>query len=105
MLVFIYLFSLLNATSNRHNLTESTTQRLNLSNCDSQPIHIPGLIQPNGLLLTLHEPQLEILQMSEHVEQVHRRNNIRSEHSHFAATTLYAPRLASHTTRVDCSSP
>ncbi|MBD2773207.1 response regulator [Iningainema tapete] len=53
------------------NFTESVTaESLNLSNCDREAIHIPNLIQPHGLLLTLREPQLEILQVSENVEQV-----------------------------------
>ncbi|MUG96051.1 response regulator [Scytonema sp. UIC 10036] len=56
---------------NTTNFTESVTpEPCNLSNCDREPIHIPGLIQPHGLLLTLCEPQLEILQVSENVEQV-----------------------------------
>jgi light-regulated signal transduction histidine kinase (bacteriophytochrome) len=32
--------------------------------CASEPIHIPGSIQPHGLLLTLSEPQLLVLQAS-----------------------------------------
>ena len=32
--------------------------------CANEPIHIPGSIQPHGLLLTLSEPALEILQTS-----------------------------------------
>ena len=35
-----------------------------LDDCASEPIHIPGSIQPHGLLLTLSEPALEILQAS-----------------------------------------
>jgi two-component system, chemotaxis family, sensor kinase Cph1 len=37
---------------------------VDLTNCDQEPIHIPGLIQPHGLLFVLNEPQLEILQVS-----------------------------------------
>ena len=37
---------------------------VDLTNCDREPIHIPGLIQPHGLLFVLNEPQLEILQVS-----------------------------------------
>jgi two-component system, chemotaxis family, sensor kinase Cph1 len=44
------------------------SEPIDLSNCDREPIHIPGLIQPHGLLLTLGEPKLEILQISENVE-------------------------------------
>lgn len=35
-----------------------------IDDCASEPIHIPGSIQPHGLLLTLSEPALEIQQAS-----------------------------------------
>lgn len=35
--------------------------------CASEPIHIPGSIQPHGLLLTLSEPALVVLQASTNV--------------------------------------
>ena len=35
--------------------------------CASEPIHIPGSIQPHGLLLTLSEPTLRVLQASANV--------------------------------------
>lgn len=35
--------------------------------CASEPIHIPGSIQPHGLLLTLSEPTLDVLQASTNV--------------------------------------
>ena len=35
--------------------------------CASEPIHIPGSIQPHGLLLTLSEPALRVLQASTNV--------------------------------------
>jgi len=35
-----------------------------LDDCASEPIHIPGSIQPHGLLLTLAEPDLRVLQAS-----------------------------------------
>ncbi len=41
-----------------------TEQTVDLTNCDREPIHIPGSIQPHGLLLVLNEPQLEIIQVS-----------------------------------------
>ncbi|BAY31605.1 multi-sensor hybrid histidine kinase [Nostoc carneum NIES-2107] len=41
-----------------------------LTNCDREEIEIPGLIQPHGILLTLREPELEILQVSENVKQI-----------------------------------
>ncbi|RYG67448.1 hypothetical protein EON80_13560, partial [bacterium] len=39
--------------------------QVDVTNCDREPIHIPGFIQPHGLLLALQEPNLEILQASE----------------------------------------
>ncbi|RCJ31607.1 cyanobacterial phytochrome A [Nostoc minutum NIES-26] len=38
---------------------------VDLSNCNKEPIHIPGLIQPHGVLLALKEADLTILQVSE----------------------------------------
>jgi light-regulated signal transduction histidine kinase (bacteriophytochrome) len=35
------------------------------SNCEQEPIHIPGFIQPHGMLFVLDEPQLAILQASD----------------------------------------
>ncbi len=37
---------------------------VDLTNCDREPIHIPGAIQPHGALLVLREPDLTILQVS-----------------------------------------
>ncbi|AFZ03824.1 ATP-binding protein [Calothrix sp. PCC 6303] len=42
----------------------STDQNLDLTNCDREPIHVPGLIQPHGVLLVLQELDLEIVQVS-----------------------------------------
>jgi light-regulated signal transduction histidine kinase (bacteriophytochrome) len=39
-----------------------------LANCADEPIRFPGAIQPHGLLLTLTEPGLEIIQVSANVE-------------------------------------
>jgi chemotaxis family two-component system sensor kinase Cph1 len=36
---------------------------IDLNNCDKEPIHIPGLIQPHGILMVLEEPKLNIIQM------------------------------------------
>lgn len=41
------------------------TETVNLSNCDREPIHIPGSIQPQGVLLLLKKPELEIIQVSQ----------------------------------------
>jgi light-regulated signal transduction histidine kinase (bacteriophytochrome) len=39
-----------------------------LSQCDREPIHIPGSIQPQGWLLALDDPGLVVLQVSRNVE-------------------------------------
>jgi light-regulated signal transduction histidine kinase (bacteriophytochrome) len=36
-----------------------------IENCDREPIHIPGAIQPHGVLLSLREPDLVIVQASD----------------------------------------
>ncbi|MBW4554587.1 MAG: GAF domain-containing protein [Trichormus sp. ATA11-4-KO1] len=38
--------------------------QVDLSNCNKEPIHIPGSIQPHGVLLALKEADLTILQIS-----------------------------------------
>jgi light-regulated signal transduction histidine kinase (bacteriophytochrome) len=40
------------------------SETVDLTNCEREPIHIPGAIQPHGVLLVLEEPELKILQMS-----------------------------------------
>src|SRR4051794_6992664 len=40
------------------------TESVDLAGCDREPIHIPGRIQPHGLLLVLDEPALTIRQAS-----------------------------------------
>ncbi|AFZ25472.1 bacteriophytochrome (light-regulated signal transduction histidine kinase) [Cylindrospermum stagnale PCC 7417] len=51
--------------------TEVTISELiDISNCDQEQIHIPGHIQPHGLLLALQEPHLKILQVSENTNQL-----------------------------------
>ncbi len=40
----------------------------NLTNCDREQIHIPGSIQPHGVLLVLQEPELTIVQVSENAQ-------------------------------------
>ncbi len=42
---------------------EIATQ-IDLTNCDREPIHLPNLIQPHGILFVLREPDLEIIQLS-----------------------------------------
>jgi light-regulated signal transduction histidine kinase (bacteriophytochrome) len=41
---------------------------VDITNCDREPIHIPGAIQPHGALLVLSEPQWTIVQASANVE-------------------------------------
>ena len=40
---------------------------VDLTDCDREPIHIPGTIQPYGVLLVLAEPALTVAQVSENV--------------------------------------
>jgi chemotaxis family two-component system sensor kinase Cph1 len=40
-----------------------------LTDCDREPIHIPGAIQPHGVLLVLSEPDLIIVQASANMRQ------------------------------------
>ena len=47
-------------------MTEERDQ-IDLTNCDREPIHIPGAIQPHGLLLVMTEPELVVIQVSENV--------------------------------------
>lgn len=45
-------------------------QPVDLSNCDREPIHIPGSIQPRGVLLALSEPDLRVIQVSENANEL-----------------------------------
>lgn len=47
----------------------SAQEKLDLTTCDREPIHIPGSIQPHGLLLTLDAAGM-VLQVSENVEKL-----------------------------------
>ncbi|PSB17424.1 hypothetical protein C7B69_17315 [filamentous cyanobacterium Phorm 46] len=40
-----------------------------LEECSEESVYAPGYIQPHGVLLTLQEPHLKIVQVSENVEQ------------------------------------
>ncbi|GAB4284233.1 MAG: hypothetical protein Fur0025_14810 [Oscillatoriaceae cyanobacterium] len=46
------------------------SEQVNLNNCDRELIHIPGAIQPHGLLLVLTEPDLTIAQVSENALEI-----------------------------------
>jgi chemotaxis family two-component system sensor kinase Cph1 len=41
---------------------------VDITNCDREPIHIPGFVQPHGVLFALQEPDLTILQASANTE-------------------------------------
>jgi chemotaxis family two-component system sensor kinase Cph1 len=43
---------------------------IDLDNCAREPIHIPGSIQPRGVLAVLREPTFEILQISANVTEL-----------------------------------
>ncbi|TVT37712.1 GAF domain-containing protein [Hymenobacter setariae] len=43
-------------------------QPITLTNCDREPIHIPGLVQPYGFVLCLDEASKQIVQVSDNVE-------------------------------------
>jgi len=45
-------------------------QLVTLSNCEREPIHIPGPIQPFGILLALDGAELRIDQISQNVETI-----------------------------------
>jgi two-component system, chemotaxis family, sensor kinase Cph1 len=46
-----------------------TPETVDLTNCDREPIHIPGRIQPHGILLVLSEPDLTIVQISSNCDR------------------------------------
>jgi len=45
-------------------------QTVDVTNCDREPIHIPGLIQPHGVLLVLQASNLEIIQVSDNTSEL-----------------------------------
>lgn len=42
----------------------SVAPAVDLTSCDQEPIHIPGAIQPHGVLIALDEPNLRIVRVS-----------------------------------------
>ena len=44
-------------------------EKIDLTNCDRKPIHIPGAIQPHGVLVVISEPEAIIRQISENVNE------------------------------------
>ncbi len=57
-----------NVSSSKGSFVKSSNA-LDLTNCDREPIHIPNAIQPHGVLLVLSEPELTILQVSNNTAQ------------------------------------
>lgn len=47
-----------------------TTEVVTLTNCDKEPIHIPGSIQPHGLLFVLEGDDFTIIHISENTETI-----------------------------------
>jgi light-regulated signal transduction histidine kinase (bacteriophytochrome) len=46
-----------------------TAETVNLTNCDREPIHIPGAIQPHGLLLVVSHHEWQITQISNNTQE------------------------------------
>jgi len=44
--------------------SEHTAQLPDLSQCEAEPIHLSGAVQPHGVLLVLHGPSLQITQVT-----------------------------------------
>ncbi|HSF76702.1 MAG TPA: bacteriophytochrome (light-regulated signal transduction histidine kinase), partial [Microcoleus sp.] len=51
-------------------ITIPALEEVDLTNCDREPIHLSGHIQPHGVLLVVREPELEILQVSENTQDL-----------------------------------
>jgi len=49
--------------------TASQGFQVDISNCEREPIHLPGSIQPHGILFALGVPELAILHVSENVRR------------------------------------
>lgn len=47
-----------------------SARKLDLTTCDREPIHIPGSIQPFGVLLVLHGPEFQVIQASRNTEKL-----------------------------------
>ena len=46
-----------------------TAETVNLTNCDREPIHIPGVIQPHGILLVVSRSEWKITQISDNTQE------------------------------------
>jgi len=49
---------------------DPSLQAVDLTNCDREPIHIPGSIQPHGVLLVLVGDELQVCQVSQNVQSL-----------------------------------
>ncbi|MEB3227922.1 MAG: GAF domain-containing protein, partial [Synechocystis sp.] len=49
---------------------DPSLETVDLTNCDREPIHIPGSIQPHGVLLVLTEDELQVCQVSQNVQDL-----------------------------------
>jgi two-component system, chemotaxis family, sensor kinase Cph1 len=47
-----------------------TAKNVDLSNCDREPIHVSGSVQSHGVLFILQEPEFEVLQVSNNVQEL-----------------------------------
>jgi two-component system, chemotaxis family, sensor kinase Cph1 len=50
--------------------TDINLKNVDLTNCDREPIHIPNLIQPHGVLLAISVDDYQILQVSINTSQM-----------------------------------
>ncbi len=50
--------------------TDINLENVDLTNCDREPIHIPNLIQPHGVLLAVSADDYQILQVSFNTDQM-----------------------------------
>jgi two-component system, chemotaxis family, sensor kinase Cph1 len=48
-------------------IASQTPSAVDLTNCDREPIHVPGAIQPHGVLIALSEPSLAVECVSENI--------------------------------------
>lgn len=56
--------------SSRHSATVITADNVSLTNCDREQVHIPGAIQPHGILLALQPATLSITHVSDNIEAI-----------------------------------
>ncbi|MGF1535080.1 MAG: ATP-binding protein [Elainellaceae cyanobacterium] len=57
-------------TDPTHSESVITVENVNLTNCDREQVHIPGAIQPHGVLFVLKEPDYTIIQVSQNTDEL-----------------------------------